>query len=418
MLASFLGIGLGVLSARRPQFRFPSFPILLFALTVVVALNRFELHIASTDVLYFGAGAKGFAQAETFILLPLIFTFVAAAFIPLARSLGALFTETLPLTAYAYGHSRKSGGDRRLLFSQLLLVRPDLVVCDSRLARAAANDASSSYRERALIVHQRRDRALSATRDLLVALLQDYTDAGFAFRLRSRRQQHRASEHDPLANKRSRSTGVFTNCFPDTVFENALILGAGTGSDTATALAHGVKHITAVEIDPVIQKLGTQFHPDQPYSDPRVRAVVNDGRVFLRNTREKFDLIIFALPDSLTLTSSIANLRLESFLFTQDSLGNARDALAPNGLLVLYNYYREPWLIEKLAGMVSRTFGQPSFVSTYGGHGRAAAIINGSQFNGAKFPAVSRRSVTADGERIARDRRRFNAGGQSKASDR
>ncbi len=83
------------------------------------------------------------------------------------------------------------------------------------------------------------------------------------------------------------------------------------------------------------------------------------------------------LPDSLTLTSSIANLRLESFLFTQDSLAAARAALAPDGVLVLYNYYREPWLIEKLAGMVSRTFGRESFVSTYGGQGRGAVIING-----------------------------------------
>ena len=104
-----------------------------------------------------------------------------------------------------------------------------------------------------------------------------------------------------------------------------------------------------------------------------------DGRVFLRNTNDKYDLIIFALPDSLTLTSSIANLRLESFLFTQDALAAARAALTPNGVLVLYNYYREPWLIEKLADMVSRAFGQDSFVSTYGGRGRGAVIINGAR---------------------------------------
>ena len=127
--------------------------------------------------------------------------------------------------------------------------------------------------------------------------------------------------------------------------------------------------------------MAAQFHPDQPYSDPRVRLVNADGRVFLRNTNEKFDLIIFALPDSLTLTSSIANLRLESFLFTQDSLAAARDALAPNGVLVLYNYYREPWLIEKLASMVGRTFGRDSFVSTYGGQGRGAVIINGPRLS-------------------------------------
>jgi hypothetical protein len=106
-----------------------------------------------------------------------------------------------------------------------------------------------------------------------------------------------------------------------------------------------------------------------------------DGRVFLRNTTQKFDLIIFALPDSLTLTSSIANLRLESFLFTQDSLAAAREALTSNGVLVLYNYYREPWLIEKLASMVGRTFGREAFVSTYGGQGRGAVIIDGRRLN-------------------------------------
>jgi spermidine synthase len=175
--------------------------------------------------------------------------------------------------------------------------------------------------------------------------------------------------------------------FPDAQFQHALILGAGTGSDTATALAHGVQKITAVEIDPVIQKLGAELHPDRPYSDPRVQLVNNDGRVFLRHTKERYDLIIFALPDSLTLTSSIANLRLESFLFTQDSLNAAKAALAPDGVLVLYNYYREPWLIEKLAGMVSRTFGRESFVSTYGGEGRGAVMINGPRL--ATSPAAN-----------------------------
>src|SRR5881392_3412989 len=102
LLASFLGMGLGILAARRAKFRFPPFSFLVLALTVVVALNRFELNIASTDVLYFGSGTTGVKRAESFILLPLIFVFVAAAFIPLARSLGLLFTQTEPLTAYTF----------------------------------------------------------------------------------------------------------------------------------------------------------------------------------------------------------------------------------------------------------------------------------------------------------------------------
>src|SRR5260370_16241584 len=96
--------------------------------------------------------------------------------------------------------------------------------------------------------------------------------------------------------------------FPGSSFHHALILGAGSGSDTATALAYGVQSITAVEIDPTILQLGKQFNPDQPYSNPRVKLVVTDGRNFLEHTTEHYTPTIFALPDSLTLPSSNTSL--------------------------------------------------------------------------------------------------------------
>src|SRR5947209_2847864 len=55
VLASFLGIGLGMLTARRERFWFPPFPLMVLLLVIVVALNRFDLRINSTQVLYFGA---------------------------------------------------------------------------------------------------------------------------------------------------------------------------------------------------------------------------------------------------------------------------------------------------------------------------------------------------------------------------
>src|SRR6266705_2919319 len=102
LLASFLGIGLGMLSARRQRFWFPPFPLLLLLLTIVVALNRFDLRINSTQVLYYGAGEAQSAQAENFIVLPIIFGMVTICFIPLGRSFGRLFTEVKPLTAYTF----------------------------------------------------------------------------------------------------------------------------------------------------------------------------------------------------------------------------------------------------------------------------------------------------------------------------
>lgn len=385
LLASFLGMGLGILAARRPTFRFLSFPTLLLALTAVVALNRFELNIASTDVLYFGSGTTGYASAESFILLPLIFTFVAAAFIPLARSLGLLFTKTAPLTAYTFDIVGSLAGTAAFFLIGYFALPPiywfgalGLLVLALSSRRAILRTALFVIAAAAIALFLQRGSYWSPYYKITLTPAQP---VGYELDVNSVGHQSMI----PWQAKEPFYRRVY-ELFPDAKFLHALILGAGTGSDTATALAHGVQNITAVEIDPVIQKLGAQLHPDRPYADPRVRLVNTDGRVFLRNTKEKFDLIIFALPDSLTLTSSIANLRLESFLFTQDSLAAAREALAPDGVLVLYNYYREPWLIEKLAGMVSHTFSRNSFVSTYGGQGRGAVIINGPRL--AQSPAA------------------------------
>ena len=378
LLASFLGMGVGILAARRPTFRFPSFPLMVLVLAAVVAGNRFELNISSTDVLYFGSGTTGFARAESFILLPLIFALVAATFVPLGRSLGILLTQTAPLTAYTFDILGSLAGTAAFFVIGYFALPP--VYWFAILALLV------------LVLSERPEVVRSAIFMLaaiaIAAFLQQHTYWSPYYKITLTPAQPTGYNLDvnsighqsmiPWQAKEPFYRRVY-ELFPGSSFQHALILGAGTGSDTATALAHGVQQITAVEIDPVIQKLGAKLHPDQPYANWRVRMVNADGRVFLRNTRNKYDLIIFALPDSLTLTSSIANLRLESFLFTQDSLAAARDALTPNGVLVLYNYYREPWLIDKLASMVGRAFGQASFVSTYGGNGRGAVIINGAR---------------------------------------
>ncbi len=83
-----------------------------------------------------------------------------------------------------------------------------------------------------------------------------------------------------------------------------LIIGAGTGNDVAIALAKGAQHVDAVEIDPELQRLGVQLNPDHPYQSPGSPRHVTDGRAFLeQDTSKHYDLILFALPDSLTLVA-------------------------------------------------------------------------------------------------------------------
>jgi len=146
--------------------------------------------------------------------------------------------------------------------------------------------------------------------------------------------------------------------FGDT-FRDVLILGAGTGTDVAAALAHGAAHVDAVDIDPVILRLGAEHHPDRPYRDPRVTIVNDDARHFLRTTTKKDDLIVFALIDSLTVQSSFSGVRLESYMFTEESFEAVRDHLTPRGVMALYNYFREKWLVDRLANTVASVFGEP-----------------------------------------------------------
>src|SRR5215471_4939681 len=102
LMASFLGIGLGMLSARRERFWFPPFPILVALLVVIIAKTKFTLLINSTQVLYYGIADQQSVQAENFLVLPLIFGMVTLCFIPLARSFGKLFSQLNPLTAYTF----------------------------------------------------------------------------------------------------------------------------------------------------------------------------------------------------------------------------------------------------------------------------------------------------------------------------
>lgn len=130
-------------------------------------------------------------------------------------------------------------------------------------------------------------------------------------------------------------------------YEDVLIIGAGSGNDVSAAVMYGAKHIDAVEIDPVLAELGKKYHPYHPYDKPQVELTVNDGRAFMTQTDRKYDLVIFALTDSLVKVSSMAQLRLENYLFTKESFARAYDLLKPDGDLVIYNYYRANWLIEK-----------------------------------------------------------------------
>ena len=52
-----------------------------------------------------------------------------------------------------------------------------------------------------------------------------------------------------------------------------------------------------------------------------------------------------------------------------------RDHLSPDGIFVLYNFYREPWLVQKMAGMLQSSFGSEPIVRLHPELGNTAATL-------------------------------------------
>ena len=120
---------------------------------------------------------------------------------------------------------------------------------------------------------------------------------------------------------------------------------------------------------------------------------MNDGRAFLERTNTKYDLILFALPDSLALVNGASQIRLESFLFTEEALRSAANHLKPDGGFAMYNYYRENWLIDRLAGTAQQAFGHAPCVDSFAKH---QAVVTVAKTESDQACATPYTPVTSD----------------------
>jgi SAM-dependent methyltransferase len=139
--------------------------------------------------------------------------------------------------------------------------------------------------------------------------------------------------------------------------ESVLILGGGSGNDAATALRHNATHIDVVEIDPVIARIGRQLHPEQPYGSEKVHFHVDDARSYLQKTQKKYDLVVFATLDSHAAFSSLSSIRIDNFVFTQESVQKVRSLLNPGGGIAINFFAIKPWLSQRHANVLEEVMG-------------------------------------------------------------
>ena len=157
--------------------------------------------------------------------------------------------------------------------------------------------------------------------------------------------------------------------------DRVLIVGAGAGNDAAGALRNGAQQVDAVEIDPVIYALGKRNHPEHPYDSPKVHLVLNDARAFLRQAQGKYDVIMFGLLDSHTQFSDFSNMRIDNYVYTEESFRDARRLLKPGGILVLKFEVRAPWtwLGQRFFAMLNGIFDRAPIVFHAASLGNMAA---------------------------------------------
>jgi SAM-dependent methyltransferase len=393
LLASFLGIGLGCLLGRSRRRLFTFFPVILAAIIAGVFALRIEVTVQSPGTIYFSSGTTArVLPIESTLLLPGVFLIVVALFVALAQRMAREMSARPPLAAYTANIAGSLAGVVMFaLISWLqlpplawwgvaacaaipLLLRPEP---GEGPAKAGEGPAKAGHYGRSWRPASAGLTSILNVGFLLVSLVLVHVMARgtlWSPYYKINVLQEGADTvievnnlfHQSMARLESKEYFYQWqyDVFGET-FENVLVLGAGSGTDVAAALRRGAKHVDAVEIDPVILRLGRELHPEHPYSDPRVTLINDDARHFLRTTNKKYDLVVFALIDSLTLQSSFSGVRLESYMFTRESFEAVKDHLTPNGLLVIYNYFRERWLVDRLANTAAEVFGQEPKVHAY-----------------------------------------------------
>ncbi|MGH9674508.1 MAG: hypothetical protein ACRD44_15115, partial [Bryobacteraceae bacterium] len=125
-----------------------------------------------------------------------------------------------------------------------------------------------------------------------------------------------------------------------------LIIGPGGGWDVARALAGGSRDITGVEINRIIARtIMLERFPDlsrRLYFRPEVKIHVDDGRSFIRRSRDRYQVIQLTLVDTWAATAAGAFSLSENNLYTTEAFREYLDHLTPDGLLALTRWGFEP----------------------------------------------------------------------------
>jgi len=127
-----------------------------------------------------------------------------------------------------------------------------------------------------------------------------------------------------------------------------LLIGGGINGSLAQALQYSsLERVEYVELDPAILGVAERHFAQawtRARSDPRVLIHRLDGRLFLKTSKAKFDVIIINLPDPFTA-------QLNRF-YTQEFFLEAAEKLDPGGVLSFQVTGAENYISQELADLL------------------------------------------------------------------
>jgi spermidine synthase len=117
------------------------------------------------------------------------------------------------------------------------------------------------------------------------------------------------------------------------------IIGPGGGVDVLRAVANGSPNVTGIEINPIIADdimrdrfADYSFHL---YQIPEVHMHVSDGRSFIRNSHDQYDVVQMTLVDTWASTAAGAFALSENSLYTVEAFREYFEHLKPDGMIAI-----------------------------------------------------------------------------------
>src|SRR5579884_2377827 len=125
------------------------------------------------------------------------------------------------------------------------------------------------------------------------------------------------------------------------------IIGPGGGVDVLRAVVNGSPSVTGIEINPTIANtVMRQRYADYTYhlyDQPQVHIHVQDGRSYIRSSRDKYDVVQMTLVDTWASTAAGAFALSENNLYTVEAFHEYFDHLKPDGMIAITRWeFKQP----------------------------------------------------------------------------